>query len=83
MAPAETTTLRMPKPLRDEIARLADQRGTSMVDVVTDAVRNLRCDAWWAEVHVAFDAMAPAEVAAYDTEASGLEGSGLDGLDDR
>ena len=36
MAPTETTTLRVPVRLRDEIARLAEARGSTMLDIVTD-----------------------------------------------
>ena len=56
MAPVETTTLRLPIALRDEIARIAQQRGSTMLEVVTDAVRRLRRDEWWIAVHVALDA---------------------------
>jgi predicted DNA-binding protein len=44
MATAETTTLRVPVELRDEIARLAEERGSTMLEVVTDAVHSLTRD---------------------------------------
>lgn len=83
MAPIETTTLRVPKPLRDEIARLADERGTSMLEVVTEAVRKLRRDAWWADLRIAFDAMPPDDATGYEAETLGLDGAIGDGLHGR
>ena len=80
MATTETTTIRLPVVLRDEIARLADARGGTMVDVVADAVRHLQRNQWWDSVHDALDAMTPDEQAAYRHEADGLEGAGIDGL---
>lgn len=80
MATTETTTIRLPVVLRDEIARLADARGGTMVDVVTDAVRNLERDQWWDSVHEALEAMTPDEQAAYRAETERLEGAGTDGL---
>ena len=47
---SQTTTLRVPTALRDEISRLAEQRGTTMLEVVTDAVHRLSRDEWWSSV---------------------------------
>ena len=69
MASAGTTTLRVPVELRDEIARLAQQRGTTMLDVVTDAIRRLGQDQWWDSVHDALGQMAPEAVTEYRAEA--------------
>jgi hypothetical protein len=80
MAPAETTTLRVPIQLRDEIARLAEERGTTMLDVVTDAVHRLSRDQWWDTVRDVFDQMTPEDVAAYQTETSQLDDAAADGL---
>jgi hypothetical protein len=80
MAPAETTTLRVPIQLRDEIARLAEERGTTMLDVVTDAVHRLSRDQWWDTVRDVFDQMTPEDVAAYHTETSQLDDAAADGL---
>lgn len=80
MAPTETTTLRVPVQLRDEIARLADERGTTMLDVVTDAVHRLTRDQWWDGVHDAIDAMAPGEVGSYRAESDRLDSVAADGL---
>lgn len=78
---APTATLRVPVELRDEIARLAEERGTSMLEVVTDAIHRLTRDQWWAGVHDALDQMAPEEVSDYRTESGQLEGTAADGLD--
>jgi hypothetical protein len=80
MAPVETTTLRVPVQLRDEIARLAEERGTTMLDVVTDAVHRLSRDQWWDTVHDVVDQMTPEEVAAYQTETRRLDDAAADGL---
>ena len=80
MATTETTTIRVPVDLRDEIARLAKSRGHSMVDIVAEAVRRLRRDEWWASVHDSLDAMTPGEQAAYRSEAEQLDRSARDGL---
>jgi len=80
MAPVETTTLRVPVELRDEIARLAEERGSTMLDVVTDAVHRLGRDQWWDTVHDVLDQMTPEEVAAYQTETDRLDDAATDGL---
>jgi hypothetical protein len=80
MAPVETTTLRVPVQLRDEIARLAEERGTTMLDVVTDAVHRLSRDQWWDTVHDVVDQMTPEEVAAYQTETRRLDDAAADRL---
>jgi hypothetical protein len=73
MPPAETTTLRVPVELRNEIARLAEERGSTMLDVVTDAIHRLTRDQWWDSVHAAVDDMTPEDVAAYRLEADQLD----------
>ncbi|CAN5549032.1 hypothetical protein BH24ACT4_BH24ACT4_14720 [soil metagenome] len=80
MAPNQTTTLRVPVDLRDEIARLAEERGTTMLDVVTDAIHRLTRDQWWDSVHAAIDAMSSEDVAAYRSDADQLDGAAGDGL---
>ncbi len=83
MAPIQTTTLRVPVQLRDEIARLADERGSTMLDVVADAIHRLTREQWWDTVHEAIDAMTPEQVATYQAESAGLGGTAADGLRDR
>lgn len=77
-----TTTLRVPSELRDEIARIAERRGTSMLEVVSDAVHRLKADDWWSSVHSALDALGPSDVTAYQANADRLDGAAMDGLDD-
>lgn len=76
-----TTTLRVPVQLRDEIAQLAKDRNSTMLEVVTDAVHRLRQDRWWDTVDTALDAMAPDQVSEYRHEASLLDATTNDGLD--
>ena len=83
MALSETTTLRVPTELRDEIRRMAKQRGTTMVDVVADAVHRLGRDEWWQAARSALDGLTEAEAAAYQAESRGLSAATADGLDDR
>lgn len=80
MATGETTTLRVPVELRNEIARIAEQRGTTMLDVVADAIHRLSRDEWWATVHAAFDQMSDDEAADYRREADVLDNAAADGL---
>jgi hypothetical protein len=80
MAPAETTTLRVPVELRDEIARLAEDRGTTMLDVVTDAIHRLTRDQWWDTVHDMLDEMTPEDAAEYQAGARQLDAAAADGL---
>jgi len=83
MAPTETTTLRVPRELRDEIARIAQQRGTTMLEVVADAVHRLDRDEWWDSVHDALDGLTPSALAAYQLESDQLGIAATDGLDER
>ena len=83
MALSQTTTLRVPTELRDEISRLAKQRGTTMLDVVTDAVHRLSREEWWSSVRDALDGFDGAEAAAYQAESRRLDAAAADGLDDR
>ena len=83
MAPTETTTLRVPTELRDEIARLAKARGTTMLQVVTDAIHRLAREEWWGTVHDALDAMTTDQTDAYRAEADQLDGTAADGLGGR
>ncbi len=80
MAPSETSTLRVPTVLRDEIARIAAERGTSMLDVVTDAIHRLDRDEWWATVHGALDATTGDEAAVHASEVELLDTTTTDGL---
>lgn len=83
MSPSKTTTLRVPNELRDEIARIAEKRGTTMLEVVTDAVQRLSRDEWWSAVRDALDGLSPAEVADYQSEREQLDAASADGLDER
>ena len=83
MALSQTTTLRVPTALRDEISRLAKQRGTTMVEVVSDAVHRLSRDEWWVAARVALDELSDAEVGSYQAESRRLDAAAPDGLDDR
>ncbi|MCY4069119.1 MAG: hypothetical protein OXE79_08465 [Acidimicrobiaceae bacterium] len=78
---SKTTTLRIPVELRDEISHLADRRGKTMVDVVTDAVQRLGRDEWWLSVRCALDDLAAADTADYRTESRCLDAAAGDGLD--
>lgn len=80
MAPSETTTLRVPTELRDEIARIADQRGTSMLEVVSDAIHQLGRQEWWAAVHDALEQMTDDDRSAYHADVEALDGATGDGL---
>lgn len=82
MAPKETTTLRVPSVLRDEIARLAEARGTTMLGVVTEAIHQLSRDEWWSTVHRALDDASEANLASYRDETGRLDGATPDGLDE-
>lgn len=81
MAPTETTTLRVPVELRDEIAHLAAARGSTMLDIVSDAVHRLSRDQWWDNVHEAIDAMTADEAEDYRIETDRLDSATADGLD--
>lgn len=83
MSPSKTTTLRVPSELRDEIARIAKQRGTTMLEVVTDAVRRLGRDEWWSSVRDSLDGLSPDEVVGYQAESQRFDAASADGLDDR
>ena len=80
MAPAETTTLRVFVELRDEIARLAAARGSTMLDIVIDAVHRLSQDQWWDNVHDAIEAMTADEAEDYRAETDQLDSATADGL---
>lgn len=75
-----TTTLRVPSELRDEIARIAAQRGTTMLEVVTDAVHRLGREEWWSSVRDALDQLTPEDVADYQAESRRLDVASADGL---
>lgn len=80
MAPHETTTLRVPTELRDEIARIANERGTTMLDVVSDAIDRLGREHWWDTVHDAIEEMTDEDRAAYSAEVEALDGAAGDGF---
>ena len=75
-----TTTIRLPIELRDEIARLADQRDSSMVGVVSDAVGRLARDEWWDRVHAALDSLSEEDAVDYMAETDRLDGTTSDGI---
>lgn len=81
MAPSGTTTLRVPTELRDEISRLAQQRGTTMLDVVADAVHRLGREEWWSSVRGSLDALSEADAASYCAESCRFDAAAADGLD--
>ena len=78
-----TTTLRVPSELRDEIARIAEKRGTTMLEVVTDAVHRLGREEWWSSVREALDGLSPSEVAGYQAASEQMDAASADGLDER
>ncbi len=80
MATSETTTLRVPTSLRDEIAQIARSRDTSMVDVVAEAVAHLRREQWWVGVHESLDSLADDETPASSIETADYDGTLADGL---
>lgn len=80
MAPRETTTLRVTSGLRDDIARIAEQRGTTMVEVVHEAIARMDRDLWWEAVHQSLDHMTSSEVAAYRKETQQFDAAAGDGL---
>lgn len=80
MSTGETTTIRVSLELRDEIARIAEKRGTTMLDVVTDAVHRLSRDEWWGTVHAALDEMSDAALADHHSETEVLDNAAADGL---
>lgn len=82
MALTTTTTLRIPTQLRDRLAEIAAARGTTMLDVVTDAVDRLRREEWWASVHRELDAMGDDDVRSYDEETAILDHAAGDGIID-
>ena len=73
--------MRISTELRDEIYRLAEHRGTTMVDVVTDAVHRLGREEWWLSVRGALDGLTEADAASYREESRRLEAASADGLD--
>lgn len=81
MAPSKNTSLRISGHLRDEIARLAELRGTSMLDVVTDAVQQLGRDEWWSSVRTSLDGLSETEVTSCRAESARLDAASADGLD--
>ncbi len=80
-AASGTTTLRISNDLRDEIFRLAEQRGTTMVDVVADAVHRISQDEWRLSVRRELDGLTEAEVASYQAESQKVDEVAADGLD--
>lgn len=78
MAPTKTTTLRLSTTLRDEIARLAEERNTSMAELVANAIDELKRQHWWDEVRHSLNDLDDR----YTSEASVLDGTVRDGLGD-
>ncbi|MCY4162664.1 MAG: hypothetical protein OXE93_00365 [bacterium] len=81
MSTKKSTTLRVPTKLRDEIARLAELKDTTMQEVVAEAVRRFEREEWWASVYDALNEWDEPTVSGYATDAQNLEGTTLDGLD--
>jgi predicted transcriptional regulator len=75
-----TTTLRVPVELRDEIARLAEERGASMAEVVGQAVARLARDDWWSAVHHSLEKWGPHETGNYQREGDAYNAAAADGL---
>lgn len=82
VATTETTTLRVPVALRNEVARLARVRGTTMLVVVTDAVEELRRSQWWASLHAELEALDDGDIAGHVTETGILDHASGDGIGD-
>ena len=72
--------MRVPTELRDEIARIAKQRRTTMLEVVAEAVRRLDRDDWWSSVHAALDGLSSSEEKSYQAESRALDATVADGL---
>lgn len=66
--------------LRDEIARLAEDRGSTMLEVVTDAIGRLGRDEWWESVHQAVDDLDDDEIDGYRSDTGVLDAAVRDGL---
>ena len=91
MALSKTATLRVPTELKDEIIRLAKQRGTTMLSwrhVVTDAVHRLGREQWWTLVRdpatfaagpAPLDGLSDAEAVSYQAESRRLDATAADG----
>lgn len=77
----ETTTLRVPVHLRDEIAALAEKRGTTMLDVVIDAIRQLRREQWWTGVHAAIESLDSESLDSHGAETTQLDQAAGDGIE--
>jgi predicted transcriptional regulator len=80
MSTQPTTTLRVPLQLRDEIARLAEERGASMAEVVGQAVARLTRDDWWSAVYQSLERWGPDEAGSYQREGGAYNASVADGL---
>ena len=72
----ETTTLRLSKELRDEIAKLAEESGTSMAELVAHAIEQLKRQRWWDGVQSSLSELD----SEYASEASILDAASGDGL---
>jgi len=77
MAPTKTTTLRLSTELRDEIARLASAHNSSMVDVVAQAIEELKRQHWWNDVQSSLNELD----AGYVAEGRVLDTAAGDGLE--
>lgn len=77
-ASPSSTTLRLSRQLRDEIAELANARNMTMVEVVETAIDHLKTQQWWGEVRGALAVLDES----YGETASALSGAVEDGLGD-
>lgn len=66
--------------LRNEIARLADERYPTLLDVVTDALARLKRDQWWAQVHAELETMTAEDLSEYHADVETLDAVTSDGL---
>jgi len=56
--------------------RIAEERGSTLLQVVTDAVHLLSREQWWEAVQVALDEMTEDDLTSYRTEAGALDDGG-------
>ena len=83
MVHSQIAAVRLPDELGDEISRLAERLGITMLDVVTPAVHQLWREEWWSSVRGAFDGLSDADAASYRTKNRLLDSATADGLGER
>jgi predicted DNA-binding protein len=76
MAPADTTTIRVPTQTRDRLKALAARRGEPASEVVAKLVSAADEEAMLAEIEAGFERLAsdPEALAAYHAESREIEG---------